>query len=351
MATASWVSLLTLLGLCTIVPFAFGCAAELLLGCRPRRRLESPWLNLGVPIRLANVTVIPLYGRREAGSCDRIASWARARRVRVAEREAGDPQRADGAPIVVSNKGSRAVLLPAGLILRGGAQDRQLGEELLIEPGEQRVVSAYCVERCRSEVPWYGSSRFTSTSMLAPVPTRTAALQRRDQEAVWSSIEWFNDRLECNPLTGTLLASFDSRRLTRGRSEVQRRLLAKLRRVPGRARIVGFAYVYPGSEVGARFFASHRLYRKFEAELVTTLANDEALAEASPSRAPSERVDLGQVRAFLKDALAELATPMPDTPAEGSVRVRANGRVRSVFTADHKLVSVHCDPGPARLAS
>ena len=68
--------------------------------------------------------------------------------------------------LVIASTADLPILVTAGTILKGGKQDRQLGQDLLVAAGATVPVDAFCVERGR----WNGVREGQSTDGVFEVP-------------------------------------------------------------------------------------------------------------------------------------------------------------------------------------
>ena len=227
-----------------------------------RSRLESKEttfdvLSLGPPARAGGVSVFPIYGpRRVLAATPR--RWSDARRLLVTERTEESIE-----SVWVRNGGPAPVILPTGVVLRGGLQDRIIADDLVISAGDARAVRTCCVERGRwNPRPFRDRRRFSPERELAP-PSVCAAAQCGAQGSVWSEVAQFNRAMRCRPQTGSLVPALRAEARRRAHASISRRVQRKLRRFPFRAHVVGFAVAEGASLVGAHWYCSHAVYHRF----------------------------------------------------------------------------------------
>ena len=169
--------------------------------------------------------------------------------------------------LVIENRGDLPILVCAGTIVKGGQQDRQIGQDFVIAAKTSVPVDAFCVEQGR----WQGRAGdgtqgfgFTSFGQgVAIKSVRASAQYENDQGKVWSEV---GKVLKGQSIQGTttLVAAneeVDVAVLER-RAEIEKRIadhFAGLAR--GASAPVGFAYAVDGKPVTVRAFAHERLLR------------------------------------------------------------------------------------------
>jgi hypothetical protein len=89
--------------------------------------------------------------------------------------------------LAVINKSTKALILLGGEIVRGGKQDRVVGEDVLVAAGASIPLDVFCVESGR----WaYRSRHFArSGDYMAKPSVRARAAFDKDQSAVWHEVQ------------------------------------------------------------------------------------------------------------------------------------------------------------------
>jgi len=185
--------------------------------------------------------------------------------------------------LVIENKGAVPVFVLAGTILRGGKQDRQIGQDYLIGPKEKSDVDAFCVEHGRWNDKREGEKtggEFRVADVLATAKVRSAGQYEKDQSKVWSKVAGTNKAHDKAPASETLLATVDDATVVKEREALAERVEQALATVAPRTSIVGFAYAVDGAVRGARWFAHHRLYAMHEKKLLRSVALEGVTASA-----------------------------------------------------------------------
>lgn len=185
--------------------------------------------------------------------------------------------------LVIENKGAVPVFVLAGTILRGGKQDRQIGQDYIIGANEKSDVDAFCVERGRWDEKREGKQtggEFRVADVIATSRVRAAGQYEKDQGKVWSKVAATNKANNKAPASATLLASVDDATLKKDREALADRVEQALATMADRGSMIGFAYAVDGELKGARWFAHHNLYAMHEKKLLRSIALEGATASA-----------------------------------------------------------------------
>lgn len=185
--------------------------------------------------------------------------------------------------LVIENKGTVPVFVLAGTIVKGGRQDRQIGQDYLIGAKDKSDVDAFCVEHGRWNETREGEKTggtFRVVDVIATSKVRAAGQYEKDQGKVWSKVAATNKAHAKAPASETLLATVDDATLIKEREALADRVQQALATVSPRESLVGFAYAIDGQIKGARWFAHHRLFAIHEKKLLRSVALDAVTASA-----------------------------------------------------------------------
>jgi len=212
-------------------------------GCDHAIPLDAQ-LALGPSIRVANLEVWPVLTKTtEEVDAVLTLEQAQARKSVVISELAN----AQVGRLAIENRGDTRILACAGTIVTGGKQDRQLGEDIVVEPQTTVSVKAFCVEPGR----WTGTSNFSGTSLKTSAPVRAAGQYSGNQRLVWYDIEIAQAAsIVPRGSYGSVKDTADRRRSTVAKIE-------KHLRSQGES-VVGYAYAIDGDAAGMRTFA-HRV--------------------------------------------------------------------------------------------
>ena len=124
--------------------------------------------------------------------------------------------------LAIQNKGQVPVYVLAGTIVKGGKQDRQIGQDFIIGAEETVPIDAFCVEHGRWNGTRDGKStggKFEAVKQLAHRDVRVAGQYKKDQSEVWSKVSKVNEANKKHSDSDSLLAH---RRRRRGQARARR---------------------------------------------------------------------------------------------------------------------------------
>lgn len=207
--------------------------------------------------------------------------------------------------LAIENKGDVPVYVLAGTIVKGGKQDRQIGQDFIIGGKSTVPIDAFCVEHGRWNESRGGKStggKFTAVKQLANTDVRVAGQYKSDQNEVWSKVSAVNKANKKHSDSDSLLATADDATLKRERDALRRRILRDLDAVKPKGAVVGYAYAVGGEVHGVRWFAHHRVFSLFREVLVNTAIVDAITARASGAPKQAGAASAPLVAKFIRDA-------------------------------------------------
>ena len=216
----------------------------LAFGCRQTVPLDAQ-LALGPSIQVANLEVWPVL----ASTTDEVGPVLTLEQAQeqdcVVIRELSDAQVGS---LAIENRGDKRILACAGTVVTGGKQDRQLGEDIVVDPQTTVSVKAFCVEPGR----WIGSDRFRGTSLKTSAPVRAAGQYENNQRQVWCDVE------VAQAASIVPRGSYGSVKETADRRRASVAKIEEHLRSQGES-VVGYAYAIDGDAAGIRTFAHRAL--------------------------------------------------------------------------------------------
>lgn len=267
-------------------------------------------LYLGKPVVAQNVTVWPVYARTKAEAYgDLVTLTVAQEKGTAAIRELGaapanppQPQRQEAAAgqqverqasgggatvgtLVIENKGDAPVLVLAGTLVKGGKQDRQIGQDFIIPPGKTVPVNAFCVEQGRWTATREGQDtggKFVAQETLTPKAVRESGQYAKDQSEVWKNVGIANSTAGKAPGTGTLLATVEETDpAAKARREKIGGAVEKAFAALGAAgdAPVGLAYAIDGKVKVVQQFAHPKILSHYLPVLCNTIALEGDLAQ------------------------------------------------------------------------
>ena len=270
----------------------------------PGLALTAYEASVGDPVVVDSLTVFPIYAKANPEFEDAISlEHALAKRkAKVREVGEGDGDDATVGALVIENRGKVPIFVLAGTVVKGGKQDRQIGQDFVIAAKETVDVEAFCVEQGRWTQSRQGKNtggKFSASGMLAPRKVRKAAQHDSDQSKVWDEVAQTNKRAKKRSGSGTLMATLDANDVKAERRKLSASAAKALDGAPSKAQVLGVAYAIDGQVRGARWFASRQLWEQHRDKLLETAALEALLA--APKGKP-KKIAAKDVRDFVDEA-------------------------------------------------
>lgn len=225
--------------------------------------------------------------------------------------------------LVIENDGDIPILVVAGTIVKGGQQDRQIAQDLVIAAHSKVPVEAFCVEPGRwSTRPGEDAALFEQRGLgVAIKSVREKAQYDKDQNEVWEEVREVLQKKGIQS-TSTFVAAVEEEDavVREQREEIERRLLERFEALAqDETKPVGFAYAVNGEIQSVRAFAHARLLEDHLPAFAKAMALEAELAEGGEL----QDVTAQDVAAFVK-ALSEAPETIEDTAALNRLGVRIN---------------------------
>ncbi|HEX5136129.1 MAG TPA: DUF6569 family protein [Planctomycetota bacterium] len=246
--------------------------------------------------------------------------------------------------LVIENKGDLPILVCAGTVVKGGNQDRQIGQDFVIKAKSETPVDAFCVEPGRWQQERLGTDtggKFQVLDGMATAKVRAKGQYEKDQGGVWQEVAQVREQA-VRPVSNTTVApmtaestsyavAFDANAAA-SREDLKRCEDAVKARFAQGADVVGFAYAINGKPVAVRTFAHPRLLKKQLDDFVRGMATEALLGKTDAATKPADAKDVV--------ALVERISASGETVSETSglnrngVRVHADGFNANCYIAD-----------------
>jgi hypothetical protein len=289
----------------------------------------------GAPRAFDNLTVLPVLSKKQEDigpimTLDAALAKGVASVHEIGADQGGAAPAAQVNALVIENKGKVPIYVLAGTIVKGGKQDRQIGEDFIVGALQTVPVDAYCVEHGRWATQREGvatGGQFGVVGLLTDSRVRTAAEYGKDQGEVWSKVDQVNAANKKQAPSGTLLASVDAGDLAARRTALARKVEDYLGSVQPADDVVGFAYAVDGKVRSVRWFASHQVFVLFRPTLVGTAAMEAITAQSAAASSgkpptPPPAVAAKDVAAFVDQVESAKLDEQRATPALNVNEVR-----------------------------
>ena len=268
----------------------------------PRPPVEAA-LQSGVTVgsgeTFGRLTVFPIYSvvQRDAGEFVSLEQALRAKTAEVREKSDG----ASVNELTIENKGKTNILVLAGTVIKGGNQDRQIGQDFIISAKKTVPIDAFCVEHGRWEGSREGQAtggKFQVVSGLAPTTVRAAGQYKENQAQVWDAVAKVNAENRSSSESGTLIATLDNPRIIAQRKTLARKIKSFLDARTPQKNLVGLAWAIDGEVRAVRWFMNHKIWTMYQGAL-----GDVAALEALTTKKHGKPKSVGPqaIVAFVKE--------------------------------------------------
>jgi hypothetical protein len=190
--------------------------------------------------------------------------------------------------LVIDNKSDLPILVCAGTVVKGGNQDRQIGQDFVIQARTATSVDAFCVEQGRWQPERLGADtggKFQVLDGMATAKVRAKGQYEKDQRGVWQEVASAQITMS-EPVASTSFAVAFDANATAAADDLKRCEEAVKSHFAKHGDAVGFAYAVNGKPVAVRAFAHPRLLRKHLDDFARGMAT-EALLAKTPEAAPA----------------------------------------------------------------
>jgi hypothetical protein len=271
-------------------------------------------VTVGEPVALENLTLFPLFAQHDE-DVGPLITLEEALKKGVAEvremKGGGEVNR-----LTLKNKGKLPLYVLAGTVVKGGQQDRQVGQDFIVEPGATAAIDAFCVEHGRWTNQREGAStggKFATAKAMATSDVRAAGQYAQNQGAVWEKVSDVNRAHKKDAPSGTLNATLDDGEVAGRTQALAAQLKNSLAAAEAQGNVVGFAYALDGEMRSVRWFASRRVFTLFKDSLVDAAALDALTRQARHGKRSAPEVPKSKVGDLVQSVESARDTQRRDT--------------------------------------
>ncbi len=176
----------------------------------------------------------------------------------------------------VQNLSNDTIIILSGEIIKGGQQDRIVGEDIVLKPKSgKKDIPVYCVEAGR----WHynspaGQKNFDAYYTTGSTSLRKVVDKEKDQSKVWSKVDELNTKNKTANATKTYTAMTNSAELNKKLSDYTTFFKKAF---TGNNRVIGILAVTENKILGCDMFATHELFEKNFESLVQSYATESIL--------------------------------------------------------------------------
>jgi hypothetical protein len=182
----------------------------------------------------------------------------------------------------VDNLSTEHVFIMAGDIVKGGRQDRTIGEDIVLAPGAKKVpLKSFCVEQSR----WSGRGSESSAVFSSSEKTlnnkalKVAARTEKDQSKVWKEVADYQEKVS-EKVKGEVKnnTSPTSLQLTLENDKIKGSIAEYVNALQpafdGKNDVLGFAFFINGKISTVETFGNAALFKKLQKKLLEAAASE-----------------------------------------------------------------------------
>lgn len=215
--------------------------------------------------------------------------------------------------LAIDNNSDEYVFVMAGDIVKGGQQDRTIGEDVVLPPRTKDIpLQSFCVEQSRwSQRQAEAVNEFSSTKKsLSSKSLKVAARANKNQSEVWEEVSKYQEKtsenvqadLKSEVSQTSLQLTLESDEL---KSKVDEYLKALDKVFEDNENVVGFAFSINGKISTVEWFGNADLFAKLRRKLLESAINEAIYHDNGKTEythpTPAE------VDVFIKDARSDIA--------------------------------------------
>jgi len=91
--------------------------------------------------------------------------------------------------LFAKNNSQDTIFIMAGEVVKGGKQDRVIGQDIVLAPGEEMDLSAFCVEKSRWTTKENNGGKFDGYYNVSSMDIRQTVAKDKDQGEVWRKVD------------------------------------------------------------------------------------------------------------------------------------------------------------------
>ena len=186
--------------------------------------------------------------------------------------------------LVIENRADIPIIVLAGTVVKGGNQDRQIGQDFVVPPKETVPVDAFCIEHGRWNNIRDGkntNAQFETMDILANKKVRKAGQYEANQSQVWENVSKVNTDNAQKSDTDSLMATLDNKEIKKQQETLSAQIDNFLKKAPQPQHIVGMAYAVDGKMYAIRWFFNHEVFSMFSKTLINTMALEAITAKSA----------------------------------------------------------------------
>lgn len=211
--------------------------------------------------------------------------------------------------LYAKNVSKDPIYIMAGEVIKGGKQDRIIGQDIVLAPGESKNLAAFCVEQGRWSQKASGSN-FNGYMNVSSNSVRKEAVVNKNQSGVWDKVAKVTAANAAVSDTGAYTELENSKEYNEELEKYLKRFSAAWNNDP---EVVGVVAVTGDKVIGCDIFATHDLFVNAYDNLVHAYVT-EALTDGS-----QVTISGADVQKYLDQFLANEADQEKNLDGKGAI--------------------------------
>lgn len=159
--------------------------------------------------------------------------------------------------LFAKNVSNDTIFIMAGEVVKGGKQDRVIGQDVVIVPGQEINLSAFCVEHGRWQTTNGNQGQFNGYFNVSSMDIRKIVTEDKNQQGVWNKVDEHTGKNNAGSATQTYTNLANSAEYQKQVSAYMEKFKDAFQNNPN---VIGFIAVTGNQVIGCDLFATHQLF-------------------------------------------------------------------------------------------
>lgn len=172
--------------------------------------------------------------------------------------------------LIAENTSADTLFLMAGEVVKGGKQDRVIGQDVVLIPGEKKDLSAFCVEKSRWETKENNKGVFNGYFNVSSMDIRKSVTEEKNQQSVWDKVDVHTSK---NNATSSTKAYTNLENSLDYQKEAKTYIEKFESIFDNEPKVIGVIAVSGDKIIGSDMFATHDIFLKSYKNLIHSYVN------------------------------------------------------------------------------
>jgi hypothetical protein len=160
--------------------------------------------------------------------------------------------------LIANNVSNDTIFIMAGEIVKGGKQDRVIAKDVVIPPGKQLDLGAFCVEKNRWTTKNGNKGSFTGHSDMLSIDIREVVTEQESQSEVWKKVDMHTSINDASSKT----CAYTNLENSKEYQDKLKKYMNKFEKsFVNNNKVIGFIAVTGNEIIGCDLFATNDLFK------------------------------------------------------------------------------------------